>query len=305
MYLPYLRGKQFDFIAMRDLAPIIPKEFFKPIIEPVRENLSPLIKTIKTLNDNEIEPIVIVNPSVGHLRNNAPVILSLYNTDKDISFVPCIKIYDSNDVDSLALIGEVGDEYAIQITGGVDPESIAISQEATYTIIDEKTSPVAIPQLKNVVLIGDSFDKKVRNADYKIESAFSHAHITSSNFKNVVGFGDYTILPEEFVESGGPAYVVTIHASYINTNKFNEIYIRHYSSYDDRSPANPAGKFIDALNKLVADLNCDPSIFYHSNAMREFESLHSSGHYPGLGQVKKMSIKHHIETVCNYLVENS
>ncbi|WP_231757574.1 sce7725 family protein [Microbulbifer elongatus] len=144
----------------------------------------------------------------------------------------------------------------------------------------------------------------MRNSDYKDESPFSYLHVTYSESPKVVGFGDYTILPKDFSEGGGPAYVVTIHASYINADRFDEMYVRHYSSYDDRSPTDPGGKFLDALGKLVNEMNAEPRMFSATDGMAEFEALHEKKHFPGLGHVKKISIKHHVETICGYLKES-
>ena len=134
-----------------------------------------------------------------------------------------------------------------------------------------------------------------------MESAFSHWHVTFRNTPNAVGFGDYTIMAPDFSENGGPAYVVTIHLSYINKDQYDEMYVKHYSSYDDNSPTNPGGKFINALSSAVKDITSTPSIFYKTMATKELISLYKNRHYPGLGQIKKLSIMHHIETLCDYL----
>lgn len=105
----------------------------------------------------------------------------------------------------------------------------------------------------------------------------------------------------DFSENGGPAYVVTIHLSYINKDQYDEMYVKHYSSYDDNSPTNPGGKFINALSSAVKDITSTPSIFYKTMATKELISLYKNRHYPGLGQIKKLSIMHHIETLCDYL----
>jgi len=35
-------------------------------------------------------------------------------------------------------------------------------------------------------------------------------------------------------------------------------------------------------------------------AVNEFRQLHANGHFPGLGYVKKLSMKHHIETLADF-----
>lgn len=54
MYFPILKGKQNELIALRELSSVIDARLFKPVIEPVRENISPLKRTIQQLSDNRI-----------------------------------------------------------------------------------------------------------------------------------------------------------------------------------------------------------------------------------------------------------
>ncbi len=300
MYFPLLRGKQFEFIALRELASQYDKDLFTPVIEPVRKNFSPFLKTLQVLNENDHKPVVIINPSVGDYFGNSLELIENLNKHKGIDYIPCLKISDSGDHKALDLLAEIKKPFAIFVTGGVDRGTIDYSRDAEITFVDANTSPLVINKLSNVVLIGDFFDKKSRNADYGIESPFSHLHVTYSDIKNVVGFGDYTVLPEEFSEGGGPAYVVTIHMSYVNENKFDEMFVRHYSSEDNGSPADPGGKFAEALENLMLDVvRLDK--FYDTSGVDGYKKLHETGHFPGLGQVKKLSIKHHIETTCMYL----
>lgn len=41
MYYPYFRGKQYELIAIRERAGLIAENDFVPIIEPVKDNLTP------------------------------------------------------------------------------------------------------------------------------------------------------------------------------------------------------------------------------------------------------------------------
>ena len=302
MYYPILRGKQFELIALRELAPIMSDRLFKPIIEPVRNTTNPLLRTISVLNENNIQPIVVINPIIGDFSTNNSHLLSSLEEQQDLDYIPCINLGEENyGEDLLSRFRDNRINYAVNLIGGIDQALIDLVNGAVCTIIDSNTNPLVMSQLANIVLVGDFFNKKTRNADYPSESVFSHLHVTALQANNVIGFGDYTLLPKDFVEGGGPAYVVTIHASYIDPNRFNEMYVRHYSSYDDQTPTDPARKFSSALYKLVSDATTVPSIFTKTTGMDEFIELNSSGHFPGLGSVKRISIKHHIETICDFL----
>ncbi|GFK32667.1 sce7725 family protein [Vibrio cholerae] len=296
MYLPYFRGKQFELIAIRELSEYIPNVIFRPIIEPVRKNLSPLLNTITSLNNADISPIIIINPSVGELQNS---FLELLEKLSDYEFLPCIVVTGGNIDHASEIVRHINRPFAVQITGGISNDAIHFSRDAEVTIVDYDTSDAVINQLMNIVLYGDFFKKKRRNADYPSESSFSHLHTTSKSKRNVLGFSDHTVIPREYSEAGGPAYVVTIHLSYIDIDRFDELYVKHYSSADNGSPTDPAGKFIEALDKAMHDYN--KGIFFNSSGITELKMLHNNTHYAGLGLVKKLSIKHHVETVCHYI----
>ncbi|MDI5550101.1 sce7725 family protein, partial [Salmonella enterica subsp. enterica serovar Weltevreden] len=51
MYYPYFRGKQFELLAIRDTANVMAEAGFTPIIEPVREALNGLERTLKTIKE--------------------------------------------------------------------------------------------------------------------------------------------------------------------------------------------------------------------------------------------------------------
>jgi hypothetical protein len=67
MYHPYFRGKQYELITIRELAPLLKTAGFRPIIEPVKESLGGLEKALKAVVDAGGRAIVIVNPHHGDL----------------------------------------------------------------------------------------------------------------------------------------------------------------------------------------------------------------------------------------------
>ena len=69
MYFPYLRGRQFELIALRELVEnkLIGKHIY-PIIEPVKLS-STLTKTLETYKKNDKNLTIIMNPCVGNLNH--------------------------------------------------------------------------------------------------------------------------------------------------------------------------------------------------------------------------------------------
>lgn len=115
------------------------------------------------------------------------------------------------------------------------------------------------------------------------------------------GFGDFLIVGDEYSEGGGPAYAVAIHLTYINTSDDEMMYIYHFRSTTNDTPTDPAGKFSQALAKLIDKLDSGDSMLDETEAIQEFRDLHARQHFPGLGYVKKLSMKHHIETLAKFL----
>lgn len=307
MYFPVMRGKQYELTALRELAPLVPCRNFKPIIEPVRANLSSLIKTIHSLNQHNIIPLIIINPCIGDFKkNNSNIINELINNllELNIEFIPCVKVNApaenySDIINNIKMLGFT--EKAIYIYDDLDRDKMDLLSNIDYVIINKNTPDIIINKLEKVVLIDDPFQKKNKNADYTDKSFFSDLHISFNKLNsNIVGFGDYTIVGDNYSESGGPAYVVTIHLSYIE-KEYKCMYVRHFSSEDDKTPTNPGGKFLQALEKCIHLYHSPKNPFMETSGIIELESLFEDLHFPGLGVIKKISMKHHIETICEYL----
>jgi hypothetical protein len=114
------------------------------------------------------------------------------------------------------------------------------------------------------------------------------------------GFGDFLIVGDEYSESGGPAYAIAIHLTFIDPDQDDSMQIYHFKSERQDTPKDPAGKFAEALANMMNVLNGPRSKVLETNAVKEFRMLHKQGHFPGLGYVKKLSMNHHIETLADY-----
>ena len=81
MYFPYLRGKQFELLALRELVLLMANNRTKisPILEPVKIT-STLTNTLSELRRSNINFNIIINPLVGALINNSPIVLNIINS---------------------------------------------------------------------------------------------------------------------------------------------------------------------------------------------------------------------------------
>lgn len=71
MYHPYFRGKQFELLSVREMAPVLKQAGFRPIIEPVRDTLSGLSRALDAVVEGKGRAILIVNPH--HLKSSPTV----------------------------------------------------------------------------------------------------------------------------------------------------------------------------------------------------------------------------------------
>ena len=82
MYFPYLRGRQYELIALREL--IANNKLSKniiPIIEPVK--VAPtMVSTIEALNNLKHSYIIIRTPSVGSFVSDGKKEKNLSNLDR-------------------------------------------------------------------------------------------------------------------------------------------------------------------------------------------------------------------------------
>jgi hypothetical protein len=152
------------------------------------------------------------------------------------------------------------------------------------------------------ILLRDGFER-MRNRDYDFVAPFSDLHITYRE-EGVDGFGDFLIVGNADSESGGPAYAIAIHITYIDPDQDDSMWIYHFKSKRQDSPTDPAGKFAEAFASMIRELDKPKSKILETTAIKEFRMLHERGHFPGLGHVKKLSMNHHIETLASFFRGN-
>lgn len=303
MYLPYLRGKQNELIALRELASQKSvQEFMRPIIEPVNNRVRAIRNTIEELNKFRIIPFIALNPRVGSCTLRPDEISEAL---KGTEYIPLFILQDKDDKNVVKLFREANTPKSLYLACGLNRSLQGLANSANHILVEKTTPTGALRELTDFILIEDGFRKHQRNADYPAQTPFSENHLSYSDSDNCYGFSDYTIAGSDYSESGGPAYVVTIHTSYIDRTSYDEMLVRHFSSHTNtKTPSDPARKFGEALNELIHYLEENPGKIQETQAIIEFKALNQRGHFPGLGIAKKLSIMHHIQTICDYLTEN-
>ncbi len=309
MYYPYFRGRQYELIAIRESALTFAEKNFVPIIEPVKKRLSGLHKALDILHESGAHVILIANPQIGdHSNDNSDItnlikekhpeqhklICGLLLTEKTTvaeAIESCEK-FDSE----IALI-HVGFSHAEELS-----RKISGAENINAHIFFEnrcgKLYQSHFQDHPNRILIRDGFEKR-RNKDYPAAEFYSELHATYK-LEGMNGFGDFLIVGNEYSEGGGPVYTVTIHLTYIDPDRNREMHIRHFKSDRQNTPRDPAGKFSEALVKLIAAVDDNNSNIFETRAVVEYKNFHRKGHFPGLGYAKKLSMLHHTDTLAQF-----
>lgn len=313
MYYPYFRGKQFELIAIRETAELMAGAGFVPIIEPVKEALKGLEKTLGAICDAGGRAVVIVNPNYGDHQDDGSGITNLlkgaYAGDDAISAGILLRS-NMTLAQSTAIYEEHSDHNPTFVHAGFTSQKAladylgARLPASKHVFISEHANTLYRKHFDGSVrvLVHDGF-KRSKNSEYaKIPfEEFSELHLTYNSDLNMSGFGDFLIVGDNYSDGGGPAYAVAIHLTFIDSDKDDVMFIYHFVSTTNDTPSDPAGKFAQALKKLIDKLDSGNSKLDETAALKEFRDLHAKGHFPGLGHVKKLSMKHHIETLANYL----
>lgn len=310
MYHPYFRGKQFELLVIRETAELLAKSSFVPIIEPVKEALSGLDRTLKAICSASGKAIVIINPDYGdHAGDGADIsaLLKVGFGDQD-AIAAGILLKDSmSAADAFELYQTHQSHRPVFIHAGfTEPKALAeklgdVLVSTQHVFVEKHCGKLYWRHFKGSmrVLLRDGFERR-KNADYPPVEKFSDLHVTFEE-EGMNGFGDFLMVGDDYSEGGGPAYAVAIHLTYIDPDKDDVMYVYHFLSTTNNTPTDPAGKFGQALAKLISKLDSGASHLFEGSAVAEFRELHTKKHFPGLGHVKKLSMKHHIETLANFL----
>ncbi|MDL2216070.1 sce7725 family protein [Ruminococcaceae bacterium OttesenSCG-928-N02] len=314
MYFPYIRGRQYELLALRELASNnLLGDFVMPVIEPVK--LSPtLIKTIAEYIRVKHSVAVIRNPAVGSFMKDykeakadtkeetyKKEFAQLYEDDLILKSIilqknatSLLSHWDKNGIEKQNLLVVNTDRNYLDLFdeafGGNNPRYALIPDESAFRRRIKR----------NRVILDDKFEKQSRNADYQEtdDEFFSDDHLYFED-DGLKGFADYSVVGNDYQEAGFAPYAVAIHIVYFATD--NSLRIKHFVSDSNEDISNPAKKFYEAVSKL--------NEWYHSapfpptlgltTLLQHFENQT----YPGLGSVKKLSIMHHLELMGKYLSE--
>lgn len=314
MYFPYVRGRQYELLALRELATNhLLSKLVIPIVEPVKLS-STLISVMETFT-NLRQPISIIrNPAVGTFISDWQ---DVREESKKVEYKQrFLKQYENEFIIKSLIMDETAgiflkdwDELNVNKSDlliiNTERDCLALYEDVFKL---EKPRYALMPDeslfrrkiLDHKVLLDDKFEKRNRNADYqKTEDEFfsdDHLYYMEDGF---IGFSDYSVIGNEYLESGFAPYAVAIHIVYFESD--NTLRVKHFVSDSNEDIANPAMKFYEAVSKLEKWYKANSDTVQMTLGLQTFLQHYNQESYPGLGTVKKLSLMHHLELMSKYL----
>lgn len=315
MYFPYLRGKQFELMALRDFSndnqgnnKII------PIIEPVKQQMNGINTALSVMIENGMKFAIILNPNDGDFKHeniDNDILKQLPQIiDKRTQWIPAYT-YKNNPERLLEHASLNGlDGLMIVLPNGVDVTderlmSFLSNETVRYIVFANSGARSVRARLlrlgKHIISLEDRFNSRTRNADYElVNDEFFSDDFAFYSADGLYGFSDYTTIGKDFVEGGMLPYAIAIHLTYKKTEE--EIYVHHFVSENNYDQSNIKGKFHEAAKKIEPFYNGFDIV--RTSAVDELiEKSKSDDGYPGLGYLKKLSVKNHLELINRILPE--
>lgn len=314
MYFPYVRGRQYELLALRDLAANdLLGNHVTPIVEPVK--LSPtLVNVMAEFIKDKHSISIIRNPAVGTFMSDWQ---DVQEQSKEAGYKQRFsdQYEDSAIIKSLIMQRNAESWLDFWDKHGVNKaDLLVINTDRDYLDLYESAFGTAIPRYAlmpdesvfrrkvhhHKVLFDDKFEKQDRNANYQDteDEFFSDDHLYYKE-DGFVGFSDYSVVGNEYLEAGFAPYAVVIHIVYFASDK--TLRVRHFVSDSNEDITNPALKFYEAVSKLAKWYNADPHPVDMTLGLQTFLQYYEEQSYPGLGTVKKLSLMHHFELMGKYL----
>lgn len=277
MYFPYLRGRQNELLCLRELldAGKLSSKII-PIIEPVKFS-STLFSTLTKFIEMGHQVIVIRNPEVGSFRKESGDMIKNIEKESDEKKKEKIRktlegykeVWNNSQIQKAYLVDD--DVISMVREKKLDAKDVVMIniKKGNYRYYEEYGEEIigkytVVPKggdfediiEDDIIILEDSYRKAKRNIDYieNPDELFSRNHIVYKK-RGFVGFSDFSMVGNDFDESGFAPLAIAIHIMYFGNR--DELKIHHFVSESNESISDPARKFEEAMNKLVNWENFD------------------------------------------------
>lgn len=311
MYLPFLRGKLYELKAIKEfIVEGYGKEYGRhimPIIEPVKKDMRPLLSCVDAMGAAGMPFAVVMNSRTGDFQRASFDSSILLEKVHDMQWSPAFEVNGNANVEAIETnisenglsdvmlvfftIVELDDEKVRRLVNNRAVKYIAaMNLTQRFSIVED------IRELgKELINIEDCFPEKTPNNAYRenIDEPFSDTFSYYKTRFGFFGFSDFTVLAKNFKEGGVLPQVVAIHMTYRKSERV--IYVHHFLSDSRNGSNNIREEFREANEKIV------PFFADKSSTLAVIQI--STMSYPGLGAIKKYSIKNHLELMNRILHE--
>lgn len=297
IYFPYFRGRQYDLLALKNIAQqhVLPANII-PIIEPVRD-IRALPQTVAAFVTHDQPLVVIANPTVSDYALTQQ------------------KLYDwrSYATNSQLIVGHVLTPTTIpdDLTPTPGHRTLLIARQYDELVAAKQAGWLAdstyllVPPEARIRQLIDRPTVSPFDHAWLPEHDRSYADITDGFFSDdwalaaldgYQGVSDYTIGGAHYSEHGYPARAVTLHLTYFAGDQLR---IHRFVSDDRDDFRHPKEKFFQAVAKLARWLPKQDAAVQTPAALA-LAAYHEQHHFPGLGVVKRLSLEHHLQTMAAY-----
>lgn len=316
MCYPYLRAKQFELKALREFSEEHSGSNIVPILEPVKKQSVALERAVGDMMENKMRFALVLNPTDGDFKHDTVSFGAwleesklLLNGSQGIDWIPAfictrkllddipslIKKYQLNNV--MLVFKSCMDMEDPKVSNLVNDERVEFVVNAFGAVGSRRLNTILKRTGKKIIRLDDCFKTRTRNADYALEDdeLFSEEPFYYMN-DGYDGFSDYTTLPSDYVEGGMMPYAVAIHLSYKKDD--DRLNVHHFVSDSNESNTNVRGKFHEAACKIEPFFEGKEQT---SSVKELISKAEDPDGYPGLGYLKKLSVKNHLELIASII----
>lgn len=326
MYVPILRGKRFELLALRELARgLSTSGHVMPLVEPVRLNTveSDLRRAVEGWAESGGRLAVVVNPSVGEMaqvRPHSDVVNELGRHGFEAVTPVLVAPTGARNLDVAvrelqAMVG-AATPFHIWVRESMPSAEFGEVLRASAAVVSRvyARDPRAarrmvrnLPGNADFVAVDDKFPGRATNAEYpsQVEQVFTEDHMFFRD-EGLAGFGDFATIGHEYRDGGGAPKYVVIHWTYQITGRIgtdHPIYLQHFCSGSDYVVAPVQAKYGDAARKLVEFAR--DAMLVPTAGLASLLDYHARDGFPGLGMLKKISVMNHLEVVNQALSRES
>ena len=301
MYFPYFRGRQYDLLALKDIAEqrCLPPNII-PIIESVRD-IRVLPQTVAAFMAANHPLVVIANPTVSDYVLTQQKLHDWHEWANDPNLIvghiltPTTlpdDVTPSTDQPTLLIAHHYDELVAVQHAGWLETP--------TYLLVPPEARVRQLVSRSSISLFDHAWLPDHDQTYANLVDGFFSDDWVLADLLGYQGVSDYTIGGHYYSEHGYPAKAVTLHLTYFAGEQLR---IHRFVSDDRTDFSHPKEKFFQAVATLAAWLPQQPTAV-QTPAAKQLAAYHEQQHFPGLGVVKRLSLVHHLQMMAAYFTQH-